>query len=313
MEAPEVSVVIPSFGRSAALEGCLRALASQTLVSSRFEVIVCDDGSRVPVTDALASRLSTIVGRAPVRVVRQDNAGPAMARNRGAAAACGRYLAFTDDDCRPEPEWLERLLRHFAVRPEALLGGGMRTTAESDRYAHATQGIMDFVYAEQERRGGLRVFSTSNLALPADAFRRLGGFSSVFTRAAGEDYDLCARWYAAGGETAYAADAVVVHDHALTIGGFVVQHFTYGRGLLQMRRRLRRSGINLRAGAVPGGFHLRLIASPLATAGLRGIGPALRIGLAQAATAAGVLTELVRPASGRAAVMDPSHGSRPVQ
>jgi glycosyltransferase involved in cell wall biosynthesis len=220
MAGPEISVVIPTFERSTALEGCLHALEAQTLPSAKFEVIVCDDGSRPPMRDALASMLAALAGRLHVRLIRQDNAGPAAARNRGAAAATGRYLAFTDDDCRPEPDWLERLLDHFAMRPEALLGGGLRTTIGSDRYARATQAIMDFVYDDQERRSGLRVFSTSNLALPASGFEKLGGFSSSFKRAAGEDYDLCARWYRGGGEIAYAPDAVVAHDHALTLGAY---------------------------------------------------------------------------------------------
>lgn len=297
MAGPEISVVIPAFERVNALEGCLQALAAQTLPPSRFEVIVSDDGSRRPVRDTLGSMLGALADRLTVRVIRQANGGPASARNRGAGAAIGRYLAFTDDDCRPEPDWLERLLRHFAARPNALVGGGLRTTEGSDRYARATQTIMDFVYAEQERREGLRVFSTSNLALPASGFKRLGGFSSTFKRPAGEDYDLCARWYGGGGEIAYAPDAVVAHDHALTLGTYWLQHFTYGRGLLQVRRRLRRAKVSLRSGSLPGSFHLRLIASPVVKAGPRGTACAFLVGVAQAATAAGVLAELAASTS----------------
>ena len=297
MAAPDISVVIPAFERVNALEGCLHALAAQTLPPSRYEVIVSDDGSRRPVRDALSSVLDGLAERLKVRVIRQDNSGPATARNRGAGAATGRYLAFTDDDCRPAPDWLERLLSHFSVRPEALVGGGLRISEGSDHYARATQAIMDFVYAEQQRREGLRVFSTSNLALSASGFRRLGGFSSTFRRAAGEDYDLCARWYKAGGEFAYAPDAIVSHEHALTLGTYWLQHFKYGRGLLQFRRRLRRTNISMRTGSLPGSFHLRLIASPVMRSGPRGTACALLVGLAQAATAAGVLAELAVPTS----------------
>lgn len=267
----------------------------QTLPTSQFEVIVCDDGSRQPIQEALASTLAALTDRFSVRVIRQENRGPAAARNRGAAEASGRYLAFTDDDCRPERDWLERLLGHFAVHPHALVGGGLRTSAGSDRYARATQAIMDFVYAEQERHKGLRVFSTSNLALPAAGFQELGGFSLTFRRAAGEDYDLCARWFSGGGEMTYAPDAVVAHDHALSLGAYWLQHFTYGRGLLQLRQRLRRKGISVRAGSLPGSFHLRLIASPVLRTGPRGAACAALIGLAQAATAVGVLAELALP------------------
>jgi cellulose synthase/poly-beta-1,6-N-acetylglucosamine synthase-like glycosyltransferase len=308
MARPEISVVIPSFERTGALEGCLQALALQTLPPSKFEVIVCDDGSHLPMRDALASTLESLADRLQVQVIRQHNRGPAAARNLGADAAAGHYLAFTDDDCRPEPEWLHRLLGHFATRPDALVGGGLRTTKGSDRYARATQAIMDFVYAEQVRRDGLRVFSTSNLALPAAGFRQLGGFSSSFRRAAGEDYDLCARWYGGGGEIAYAPDAIVAHDHALTLGAYWVQHFTYGRGLLRVRQHLWRSGVSMRPGSLPGSFHMRLIASPILREGPRGVACAVLVGLAQAATAVGVLAELAVPTS-RPKVSRPAESS----
>jgi GT2 family glycosyltransferase len=234
----DVSVIIPGFGRAGALADCLRALAAQTLSRARFEVIICDDGSEVPLANALQNTLGTL-GDLRVSVVRQPNSGPAAARNRAADAAQGRYLAFTDDDCRPAADWLEKLLQHFAANPNALIGGGMCTTATSDAYARATQAIMSFVYADQLRLGGMLLFSTSNLALSAHTFRDMGGFSLHFSRAAGEDYDLCARWYQQGGGMTYLPDALVVHDHALTFGGYLRQHFRYGRGLFAMRKRLR--------------------------------------------------------------------------
>jgi glycosyltransferase involved in cell wall biosynthesis len=292
MAGPEISVVIPAFERISALEGCLHALAAQTLPPSKFEVIVCDDGSRPPVRDGLASTLVALANRMHVRVIRQDNGGPAAARNRGAAAAIGRYLAFTDDDCRPEPDWLERLLLHFAMRPGALVGGGLRNAACA-MHARRRRSWISFMPSRAAQWPAR--FRHEQPALPASGFRGLGGFSSISTRAAGEDYDLCARWYGGGGEIAYAPDAVVAHDHALTLGAYWLQHFTYGRGLLQVRQRLRRTGVSMRPGSLPGSFHLRLIASPVVRAGPRGAVCAALVGLAQAATVAGVLAEVAMP------------------
>ena len=237
MTSPEVSVIIPGYGRAAALADCLRALAAQTLPPERFEVIVCDDGSDVELATALQPILGTL-GGLRVSFVRQDNSGPAAARNRAADAARGKYLGFTDDDCRPAGDWLERLVQTFAANPNVLIGGGMCAASNADRYARATQAIMRFVYADQMQQGGMLLFSTSNLALPARAFREMGGFSSRFPHAAGEDYDLCARWHDQGGAMLYLPEALVVHDHALTLGGYLRQHYQYGRGLFIMRRRL---------------------------------------------------------------------------
>ena len=292
MAAPEVSVIIPGFGRAAALADCLRALAAQTLPKQRFEVIVCDDGSEVELGTALERTLGTL-GDLRVTFVRQDNAGPAAARNRAADVARGRYLAFTDDDCRPSADWLEKLVRQFAANPNVLIGGAMCTAPTSDAYARATQAIMRFVYADQLKVGGMLLFSTSNLAMPAGAFRDMGGFSSSFRLAAGEDYDLCARWYHQGGEMVYLPDALVVHDHALTFGGYLRQHYQYGRGLFIMRRRLKERGGAIRLGRRPGIFHLRLITSPIRAGRLSGFGCALLIALSQLATVAGVLAQLL--------------------
>ena len=294
--APDVSVIIPGFGRAGPLADCLRALAAQTVSRERFEVIVCDDGSEVPLASALQDTLATL-GDLRVSIVRQHNSGPAAARNRAADGALGRYLAFTDDDCRPAPDWLEKLLHHFAAKPNTLIGGGMRATSTSDAYARATQAIMSFVYADQGRAGGMLLFSTSNLALPARDFRDIGGFSTRFRRAAGEDYDLCARWYNEGREMTYLPAALVVHDHALTFAGYLRQHFRYGRGLFVMRQRLRARGGAVRPGRIPGSFHVRLIVSPIRARRPFRVGLALLIALAQLATVSGVLAEVLSPGS----------------
>ena len=174
-----------------------------------------------------------------------------------------------------------------------LVGGGMCTTATSDAYARATQAIMSFVYGDQVRGGGMLLFSTSNLAMCARAFREMGGFSSHFRRAAGEDYDLCARWYNQGGQSAYLPDALVVHDHALTFGRYLLQHFHYGRGLFIMRLRVKERGGAIRPGRMPGGFHLRLIVSPIRARRPFGLGCAFLIALSQVATAGGVAAQFL--------------------
>jgi glycosyltransferase involved in cell wall biosynthesis len=291
-QAPTISVIVPTFDRTGSLDECLRALARQTLDPSRFEVIVSDDGSPVPVAESLRATLNELSGRITIRVLRHANSGPAAARNKGAAIAAGQFLAFTDDDCRPRSDWLERLLHRLEMNPLALVGGGLRMPPGADSYARANQAIMDFVYLNQERRPGLRLFSTSNLSISAGGFHRIGGFATAFREPAGEDYDLCARWFASGGNTVYAPDAVVIHQHPLRFMAYVRQHMAYGRGLLQMRRRMRHTGIaTSRPGprVLPAQFYLRLIVSPVASRGISGLSCSALIALSQAATAVGAL------------------------
>lgn len=290
---PLVSVIVPTYDRPLALATCLRALAAQTLAKEQFEVIVCDDGSAAAVAAQHAELVAGLGGPRRVRLVREENAGPAAARNLGAALARGRYLAFTDDDCEPAEDWLASLLARFETNPNALLGGGLRNGLASDVCAAATQAIMDFVYGEQERDSGVRLFSTSNMSMPAAAFRAIGGFSPAFRDAAGEDYDLCWRWHESGWQSVYVPEAVIVHGHSLTVRKYLRQHFSYGRGLFRVRERQReRRRVAARRGP---GWYVRLVLSPLRS---RRDAAAWRcaalIAVSQAATLAGALVEWVR-------------------
>lgn len=299
-----VSVVVAAHGRTESLTRCMDALCAQSLPRDRFEVIVCDDGSPEPLEPALAP----FAGRIALTVVRQQQAGPASARNEGARRATGRYLAFTDDDCVPAPDWLEQLVASFEQEPEQLVGGAIVNLLPDDPHATATQLIMDCVYTRYTVGPStqLRFFSTANLAVPAKRFRQLGGFSNSFPLAAGEDYDFCARWHHAGYLGNYAPQAVVGHAHGHDLASFWGQHFAYGRGLLRVRQRMARRvghrGIELE----PPGFYAELLAYPIRHAegslGRRWLHASLVL-LAQVATAAGAVRELV---SGREIPEDPT-------
>src|SRR5690242_16282570 len=95
------SVVVPTYNRPQPLSRCLDALARLYYPREQFEVIVVDDGS----TESLAALVKNFQERLDIRYLREEHAGPGMARNVGAAHARGEYLAFTDDDCAPCPDW----------------------------------------------------------------------------------------------------------------------------------------------------------------------------------------------------------------
>jgi GT2 family glycosyltransferase len=110
--APDISVVVPTYRRAAALRRTLAALGRQR-GAPPFEVVVCDDGSpegeAAAIADAVeAARTSAPGHGAAVRLVRQENAGPAAARNAGARAAVAPLLLFLDDDCAPAADLLAR-------------------------------------------------------------------------------------------------------------------------------------------------------------------------------------------------------------
>ncbi len=227
MSAPLFSVIIPTFNRPRALTACLAALAGATLPRSEFEIIVVDDGSAAdpaPVVTRAAKSL-------PVTLLRQPHSGPATARNTGVAAAQGQCLAFTDDDCLPSSDWLERLAGRFDQRADCAIGGRTVNALTGNPYASASQLLSQFLYEyHQEGRSQAGFFTANNLAVPRAGFLALGGFCADFPMAAAEDREFCHRWRHHGFCFLYAPEAVIHHAHNLTLPAFIRQHFGYGKG-----------------------------------------------------------------------------------
>ncbi len=285
---PLFSVIVPTHDRPGRLAACLEALASIDFSPEKFEVVVSDDGS--PVSPAAV--VAQFADRLRVTLVHGPKAGPGAARNRGAARALGRFFVFTDDDCAAEPDWLKVFERCFAQRPDRLIAGGIVNDLPTNRYSTATQLIVAYAYANNARRAtSTMFFNTCNLAVPAEQFRQIGGFSQAFPLAAGEDYDFCHRWQHAGLPAFYAPNAVVRHAHALTLRSFCRQHFNYGRGLFLCRRRIaKREQRSLRVEAPT--FYWGLLRFPLQqTNGAGGWTSVLLVLGSQVATFAGAVRE----------------------
>jgi len=227
---PVISVVIPTKGRSS-LERCLRALRDADFGLERFEVVVANDrgGERV---DAL---VGSFADELRVAIARPQRTGPSAARNAGAAAAHGAYVAFTDDDCEPSPTWLTALERSLEANPGAAVGGRVENGMPENLGAVATQVVVDALHAHLNRDPRApRFFASSNLAFPASAFEALGGFDEGSRYA--EDRELCERWIRTGHRFVSAPEAVVVHMRTLGLREFMAQHYGYGRGARAFHR-----------------------------------------------------------------------------
>jgi GT2 family glycosyltransferase len=236
-EALEFSIIIPTRDRHAQLAACLDALGELRYPSARLEVVVVDDGSRSSVEPIVAPRRE----RLRITLRSQPGAGPAQARNCGAAAAQGRFLAFTDDDCRPDAEWLNHLAASLGAAPDSVVGGRTVNSLDSNIFSAASQTLIGYLY-EYFNHDPRKVWflASNNLALAAATFRSSGGYDSSYPRAAAEDRDFCDRLRAAGHSMLYAPDAVVYHSHPLSLLAFWSQHFGYGRGARRFWRAHRR-------------------------------------------------------------------------
>ncbi len=212
---PFISVVVPTFNRAHILPALVAALEAQDYPRELFEVLIVDDGSR----DGTVDYISRLNGR-HFRTFLQSHGGASRARNLGAANARGELLAFTDDDCAPEPDWLRTIGESWTQRGGncALLG---HTYSE-----HRSNTFLHSVLKESEP------VVTCNFAAPREVFEKVGGFDPHFILYF-EDEDLGLRIRKAGVPIVYEPRMRVLHPSKYqTFHGFLklrsgLQYFCY--------------------------------------------------------------------------------------
>lgn len=251
------SIIIPTYNRPMQLDSCLASLARLDFPKDRYEVVVVDDGG--------ATSMETIVE--PYRQIMnmtllvQENAGPAVARNNGVAHSRGMFIAFMDDDCAPDRDWLTKLSERLLADPERMYGGKVFNALDKNIYSAASQLLIDYLYgyynSELERA---RFFTSNNMAMARDIFDAVGGFDTNFPGVFGEDRELCDRWQNFGYGLSYVPEAIVCHYHELTFWTYCRQHFFYGGGAVRFHEgRSKRKQERLRL--EPLAFYLELIIS----------------------------------------------------
>lgn len=210
----KLSVVIPTFNRKPALMECLAAFRAQQC-SGEAELLVVDDGS----TDGTAEAVAGLErGPVPIKYLRQENRGPAAARNLGIRNAAGGVVLFTGDDMIPAPGMLQAHLDFHLSRPDeniAMLGlvSWHERIAVSPFMHWLENGGPQFGFSRFRQGEAVPVFWTANLSLKKDFLLGHGLFDEDFRHAAGEDVELGLRLKAAGLTVIYAPQAVCGHLH----------------------------------------------------------------------------------------------------
>lgn len=256
-DRPLSTVIIPTYNRTLHLTSLLDAINNLDPETGPFEVVVVDDGSYPPlaVTPALYDY--------PLVVIRQKNAGPAAARNRGAQAAVGDQLVFIDDDCIPDSGWLKGFQQAFIQYPQAVLGGKTVNGIPGNRFSQTTHLLQDFLtdhYSPREHLGGF--YPSNNLAVRKDIFFELRGFQPCLRF--GEDREFCYRAAMQRYDFQHVTSAQMSHHHFLTLWSFIKLHFQYGGGSCHFRRISVKDQKQKVEYADPS-FYLDLITSPMQT------------------------------------------------
>jgi GT2 family glycosyltransferase len=160
------------------------------------------------------------------RVIKQANAGPADARNRGAREAAGEILIFTDDDCEPFPNWLTQILEPFAD-PEVVGTKGVYRTRQREIAARFVQIEYEDRYRLMSREPTIDFIDTYSAAFRRTRFLELGGYDTGFPVACAEDVELSYRMSAKGWKMVFTPSAIVCHLHPQTLATYFQRKFKF--------------------------------------------------------------------------------------
>ena len=211
---PVISVIVPTFNRSAVLASCLAALENQSLAKGKYEVIVVDDSSE-DATEHLCRGLSPGF---QFCYCRQKSSGAGAARNLGLNKARGRYVLFINDDTMASATLLEEHLRahsSFPAKKFAVLGDFIYPPFASRRALTYFLSKRPFLFPQVGMTKGFyqgsAYFITCNLSVARQAVLEAGSFDCRFRVA--EDTELGARLTSRGYEVLYWPAASAMHDH----------------------------------------------------------------------------------------------------
>lgn len=199
---PIVSVVVPAYNSEKTIRQCLNALTNQSYPANLYEVIVADDGS--------SDKTGDIAKSYAVRYIRQENRGPASARNRGVKEAKGDIILFTDSDCVPDVKWISEMIKPFKDPAIAAVKGAYKTNQKA-LTARFAQIEFEERFEMLKKVQSIDMIDTYSAGFRKDIFLQMNGFDEGFPVANNEDTDLSYRMSKAGYRMIFNPDAVVYH------------------------------------------------------------------------------------------------------
>ncbi len=244
---PAVSIVVATHNRTESLRRALDSLLS--IEYKAVEIIVVDNA---PTSNATAELIREYSGRSiPVRYLREDVPGLAIAHNRGLSQVNSPYVAFTDDDVVVDKYWLAELILGFSAGDRVACVTGMILPAELEtppqqwieEFGGFTKGFTRRVFDLSRNRPGNPLYpytagafgSGASMAFRTSVLRDLGGFDPALgagSEGVGGD-DLAAFFdvISAGYQLVYQPSAVLHHWHRRDYPGLIRQANGYGVGL----------------------------------------------------------------------------------
>ena len=210
----EISVIVVTMGSSRLLPRCIAAVASGALRPR--EVVLVDQGPGDDLREVEEALAGSGIGLVHVPI---ERSGVSKARNLGATAASGDHLAFTDDDCVPDRDWLAELVAGMESGPVLAATGRVLPLDEGRPGLVAVSLRTDRrerTFAGGGRHAPWEVGTGGNLLIERRTFEAIGGFNLEFGPGArfraAEDIELLERVIAHGASIRYSPAAIVYHE-----------------------------------------------------------------------------------------------------
>lgn len=223
------SVIIPAYNSEATIAFCLESILNQSLPKEDYEVILVDDGS----TDDTRK----VAENFPIRVIQQENHGPAAARNNGATQANGDILIFTDSDCELDFNFIENIIAPFGRDSNIVGVQGSYKTRQKEFVAQFTQVEIETRYQKMARNKYTDFIGTYAAAYRTDVFRHYGGFDTGFTVASGEDTEFSYKLHRNNKKMVFERRAFVYHQHPSNLREYLRMKFFRGYWRIRLYRK----------------------------------------------------------------------------
>lgn len=234
MKYPFVSIVVGIRNEERFIEECIESLLNLDYPRDSYEIIIVDGMSTDKTRD--------IVQRYPVKLLLNERKNVAAARNLGVKNARGELVAFTDGDCKVDPQWLKALIREMQEAPdEVVCFGGPNLIFDTDPVfgrvvGYAQESFLGSGGSAQSKNSTKKHYVSSlpncNAMYKKFAIQEVGGFDERFV--VGQDGDLNYRIGKKGNRFLYIPEAQVLHHRRGTLKTFSIRMFKYGMWMAEL-------------------------------------------------------------------------------
>lgn len=226
-----LSIIVPVLNGASFIPIFFEALRKQTAPRTLYQLVIVDNGSS---DDSLQLLNNISIDNQLIVIAYSTIRSSYAARNFGVAQTDSAYLAFTDIDCVPRPDWIETCLANRAQMTEGFILAGNIEVMPKGRYFTPIEWFDASNYLGQKRATSRGAGLTANLAFARTVFDELGGFNETVS---GGDTDFCRRSIAAGHPLSFVPQLIVGHPARSSLQQMSQKIDRIANGLTQLDRR----------------------------------------------------------------------------